>query len=98
MLFAKWFVSLIFPSTLALLQGVAQAQGAEQSWPSKPVRIIIPGTPGDSADLAGRLIGAKLQERLGQPFVIDNKPGAGNIIGTLAGKNAPYPPLCTGTA
>lgn len=89
MLFAKWFVSLIFPTTLALLQGVAQAQGAEQSWPSKPVRIIIPGTPGDSADLAGRLIGAKLQERLGQPFVIENKPGAGNIIGTLAGKNAP---------
>lgn len=89
MLFAKWFVSLIFPTTLALLQGVVQAQSAEQSWPSKPVRIIIPGTPGDSADLAGRLIGAKLQERLGQPFVIENKPGAGNIIGTLAGKNAP---------
>ena len=89
MLFAKSFVSLIFPTTLALLQGVAQAQGAEQSWPSKPVRIIIPGTPGGAADLAGRLIGAKLQERLGQPFVIENKPGAGNIIGTVAGKNAP---------
>lgn len=88
---AKLFLSFILSTTLILLQGVAQAQaqGAEQSWPSKPVRIIIPGSPGDAADLAGRLIGAKLQERLGQPFVIENKPGGGNIIGTMAGKNAP---------
>jgi tripartite-type tricarboxylate transporter receptor subunit TctC len=89
MMFAKCPLPSIFLITLTLLHGVAQAQGAEQSWPSKPVRIIIPGTPGDGADLAGRLIGAKLQERLGQPFVIDNKPGAGSIIGTVAGKNAP---------
>jgi len=60
-----------------------------QAWPSRPVKVIIPGTPGDGADQAGRLLGAKLQERLGQPFIIDNKPGAGSIIGTEAGKNAP---------
>lgn len=89
MTIAKWLASVVFSVTLPLLHGGAQAQGVEQSWPSRPVRIIIPGTPGDGADLAGRLIGMKLQERLGQPFVIDNKPGAGSIIGSVAGKNAP---------
>lgn len=88
MTIAKWLASVVFSVTLPLLHGGVQAQGVEQSWPSRPVRIIIPGTPGDGADLAGRLIGMKLQERLGQPFVIDNKPGAGSIIGTVAGKNA----------
>lgn len=89
MTIAKWLASVVFSVTLPLLYGGAQAQGVEQSWPSRPVRIIIPGTPGDGADLAGRLIGMKLQERLGQPFVIENKPGAGSIIGSVAGKNAP---------
>jgi len=74
--------------TFALAPALAHAQGAASGWPARPVKIIIPGTPGDGADQAGRLIGAKLQERLGQPFVIDNKPGAGSIIGTEAGKNA----------
>jgi tripartite-type tricarboxylate transporter receptor subunit TctC len=70
----------------------AQAQGPDNSaanWPNRPVKVIVAGTPGDGADLAGRLISAKLQERLGQPFVIDNKTGAGGIIGTEAAKNAP---------
>lgn len=89
MTIAKWLASVVFSVTLPLLHGGAQAQGVEQSWPSRPVRIIIPGTPGDGADLAGRLIGMKLQERMGQPFVIENKPGAGSIIGSVAGKNAP---------
>ena len=59
-----------------------------QAWPNKPVQVIIPGAPGDGADLAGRLLGQKLQEKLGQGFVIDNKTGAGGIIGSVAGKNA----------
>lgn len=88
MAIAKWLVPAVFSVALPLLSGGVAAQGAAQAWPSRPVKIIIPGTPGDGADLAGRLIGAKLQERLGQPFVIDNKPGAGSIIGTEAAKNA----------
>ncbi|MCZ4312542.1 tripartite tricarboxylate transporter substrate binding protein [Comamonadaceae bacterium G21597-S1] len=59
-----------------------------QAWPTKPVQVIVPGAPGDGADLAGRLLGQKLQEKLGQSFVIDNKTGAGGIIGSVAGKNA----------
>jgi tripartite-type tricarboxylate transporter receptor subunit TctC len=59
-----------------------------QTWPTRPVHVIIPGAPGDGADLAGRLLGQKLQEKLGQSFIIDNRTGAGGIIGSVAGKNA----------
>lgn len=75
-------------SCMAILSMNTSALAQAQSWPSRTVHIIIPGTPGDGADQAGRLIGQKLQERLGQAFVIDNKPGAGSIIGTVAGKSA----------
>lgn len=81
------FLRLSGALLLSLSLAPAFAQG--QAWPNKPVKVIIPGTPGDGADQAGRLLGAKLQEKLGQPFIIDNKPGAGSIIGTEAGKNAP---------
>src|SRR3954471_17228449 len=61
-----------------------------QSWPSKPVRVIIPWPPGQATDIAARIVGQKLQEALGQPFVMDNKPGAGGAIGTeAAAKSAP---------
>lgn len=70
---------------LCPLTGSAQAP----AWPAKTVQVIVPGTPGDGADLAGRLIGQKLQERLGQAFIIDNKAGGGGIVGSVAGKNAP---------
>lgn len=72
---------------LSLLAWVAPS-AAQDAWPGKSVRIIIPGTPGDGADLAGRLLAQKLQQRLGQAFVIDNKPGAGGIIGTEVAKAA----------
>ena len=52
-----------------------------QAWPSKPIRIIVPYTPGGFTDVTARLIAQKLQERLGQPVNIDNKPGANSIIG-----------------
>jgi len=55
-----------------------------QDYPTKPVRIIVPFAPGGSADVFGRFIAQKLQETLGQTFVIDNRPGAGSVIGTDA--------------
>ncbi|GIK86711.1 MAG: tripartite tricarboxylate transporter substrate binding protein [Burkholderiales bacterium] len=64
------------------------ADVAAQAWPARPVKIIVPATPGDGSDLAGRLLAAKLQQRLGQPFVIDNRTGAGGIVGSVAAKNA----------
>lgn len=84
----KWINSVFVGSCMVLMAAAPSVQAQAPAWPSRTVHIIVPGTPGDGADQAGRLIGQKLQERLGQAFVIDNKPGAGSIIGSVAGKNA----------
>jgi len=52
-----------------------------QDYPTRPVRIVVPAAPGGSSDILGRLIGAKLNERSGQPAVVDNRAGAGQMIG-----------------
>jgi tripartite-type tricarboxylate transporter receptor subunit TctC len=61
--------------------GLAQAEGP---WPSRPLRMVIPWPPGQSTDVQGRLIAQLLTERLGQPVVPENRPGAGGQIGTNA--------------
>jgi tripartite-type tricarboxylate transporter receptor subunit TctC len=60
-----------------------------QAYPTRPVRIIVPFAPAGNTDLIARLIGQWLSERLGQPFIIDNRPGAGTNIGTEAVVRAP---------
>ena len=61
-----------------------------QSYPAKPVRIIVPFAPGGGSDLAGRLIAAKLTERMGTQFIVENRPGAGSNLGAeLAVKSPP---------
>src|SRR5262245_15226053 len=55
-----------------------------QAYPTRPVRLIVGSPPGGVVDLYARLIGQWLSERLGQPFVIENRPGAGGNIGTEA--------------
>ena len=60
-----------------------------QAYPSRPVRIIVAIRPGGSTDITARLIGQWLSERLGQQFVIENRPGAGSNIGTEAVVRAP---------
>jgi tripartite-type tricarboxylate transporter receptor subunit TctC len=67
-----------------LLLGIlalASSLAAAQPWPSKPIRYIIPFPPGGSSDLMSRAIAPRLQERLGQPIVIENVPGAGGMLG-----------------
>jgi tripartite-type tricarboxylate transporter receptor subunit TctC len=78
--------------TLALsLAGLAFASGSACAldYPTRPVRWIVPYPAGGATDIMARLIGHRLSERLGQQFVIENKPGAGNNIGTEAVVNAP---------
>jgi tripartite-type tricarboxylate transporter receptor subunit TctC len=61
-----------------------------QDYPTKPVRLLIPAAPGGGADILGRLVGNKLSENLGQPVVMDYRPGAGGILATeMAAKATP---------
>jgi tripartite-type tricarboxylate transporter receptor subunit TctC len=75
------------PVVLVLLTaGIAHAQ----SWPAKPVRVVVTFAPGGSSDIVARLIAGPLGEKLGQPIVVDNRPGAGGTIGASeAAKAAP---------
>ena len=75
---------------LGLLLAVIAAPAAAQSWPTKPVRIVVPFGAGGPADVYARIIGNELGEALKQQFIIDNRPGAGALIGTdIAAKAAP---------
>jgi tripartite-type tricarboxylate transporter receptor subunit TctC len=71
---------------LAVAGVTASARGtrAQDTWPSRPIRLFIPFAPGGPIDTVGRLISEKLRERLGQPIIIDNRAGAGGSIGLRA--------------
>jgi tripartite-type tricarboxylate transporter receptor subunit TctC len=68
----------------------AQGAGASSAWPTKPLRIIVPIAPGGGADIQARLFGKKLSESTGQQVIVDNRPGAGGVVGAeVAAKSAP---------
>jgi tripartite-type tricarboxylate transporter receptor subunit TctC len=68
---------------------IAHGQSKE-AWPGRPVRIVVPQTPGASTDLTARLIAQRLTSILGQPVIVENRPGAGSIVGTeLVAKATP---------
>jgi tripartite-type tricarboxylate transporter receptor subunit TctC len=72
---------------LALLVAIALAPGAVQAqdaWPSRPITFVVPYAPGGYTDLVGRLTARYVEKALGKPVVIDNRPGAGGIVGTQA--------------
>ena len=73
--------ALLAALTAPALAAPALAQGA---WPNRPVRVIVPFTPGGSTDAMARVTAAKLSEKLGQPFVVENRPGANGAIGGRA--------------
>jgi tripartite-type tricarboxylate transporter receptor subunit TctC len=65
-----------------LLAGSAIAPAAAQTYPSKPIKLIVPYTPGSPVDVLARVVTQHVSPKLGQPIVIDNRPGAGTTIGT----------------
>jgi tripartite-type tricarboxylate transporter receptor subunit TctC len=67
---------------LAVLLGAFALQALAQTYPTKPVRLIISFTPGSSTDIVGRAVAAKLQELWGQPVIAENRPGAGGTVGS----------------
>ncbi|MBI5909599.1 MAG: tripartite tricarboxylate transporter substrate binding protein [Betaproteobacteria bacterium] len=85
------FIRFIVAASGATLLGVASLSTAwAQVYPTKPIRIIVPAAAGGITDILGRAVGQKLSEQVGQPVVIDNKPGANGIIGMeAAAKSAP---------
>ena len=75
-------------AALALLLSAILAQA--QSWPTKPIRVVVPQAPGGGSDLVARLMAPEIEKRLGQPFVIENKPGGNDSIGPdVVAKAAP---------
>jgi tripartite-type tricarboxylate transporter receptor subunit TctC len=67
---------------IALAAAAFSAAAWSQSYPTKPVKIVVPYGVGGSADVYARYLGAKLQDTMGQSFVVENRPGAGSIVGT----------------
>ena len=71
-----------------LLLLLFSAAAHAQPWPNRPIRVIVPFPPGDAADIMARLIGPKVSERLGQPLVVENRPGASGQLGMAILKDA----------
>ncbi len=76
-------------STLLALLALSNTQALAQTYPSKPVKIIVPFAAGGPADNYARFMALRLGDALGQSFVVDNKPGAGSVIGTDAAAKSP---------
>jgi len=81
--FARTLATALVATTLA------GAAARAEDYPVRPIRVVVPFGPGGPADVAARLIGNVLQESLGQPFVIENRPGAGGVIGTQEAAKSP---------
>ncbi len=72
----------VFAGAFILQTNLALAQGSAASYPNKTVKMIVPLTPGSGADIAGRIVAKNLTEAWKQPVIIENRPGAGGLVGT----------------
>ena len=67
---------------LAFALVLASGESTAQNYPARPIKFVVGSSPGGGTDVTARLVGQKLSEQLGQPVIIDNKPGANGIIAT----------------
>lgn len=72
-----------------IIFGVAASGVHAQAWPTKPVTLLVPFPPGGSTDMIARSVAPRLQEKFGQPFIVENKPGAGGTVGAAQARRAP---------
>ena len=77
------------PLTIAVMLAASITSAAAQQYPTKPIRLVIPSAPGGSNDVVGRPIATFLSERLGRQIIVDNRAGAGTMIGTELASKAP---------
>ena len=68
----------------AALPALARAALAQGNWPDRPIRVIVPFGAGTSTDIMTRLVTPRMSQELGQPIVIENRPGAGGVVGSEA--------------
>jgi len=80
--------SILAASLVLVVGSAAGAAPAQDKWPAKPIRMIVPFTPGAASDVMGRIVATRLGEILGQQIVIDNRPGAGGLIGSQLTRDA----------
>jgi tripartite-type tricarboxylate transporter receptor subunit TctC len=76
-------------ATAVVLAAFASLPAAAQSWPTRPVKFIVPFPPGGSVDPLARLLGAKLSDALGQQFIVENRPGASGSLGATVAARSP---------
>src|SRR5258706_10482104 len=79
----------LLPASLLAIFAAFSAAAVAQTYPDKPVRLIVPASPGGGLDVLSRLIAGKLSGYWGQQMIIDNRPGAGMAIGTAAAAKLP---------
>src|SRR5688572_19909483 len=80
--------SLALALALPMSAHVASATDAGKTYPNRPIRLLMPNAPGSSTDVLGRMVASRLGEVLGQQVVVDNRAGAGGVIGMEIGKTA----------
>jgi tripartite-type tricarboxylate transporter receptor subunit TctC len=86
----RWFQVILYPSSLILVCAIAASVATAQPYPSRPVRIIVPQSPGASTDITARLVAQGLSEAFKHSVIVDNRPGSSGIAGTeLVARAAP---------
>lgn len=87
--FKRWSGFALLGLAACFTSAAASVAAAQSTYPNKPITIVVPFSPGGGTDAMARAVGARLQEQMGTPVVVDNRPGAGGTIGAAFAANSP---------